>query len=148
MVSKLPTRLVSLVSRQLLFEWDVSDWILAFKLEQANYKDNEPFPVIRRVEWALLFSNSRRPFQFTLQFPHDANSSTYNRSQIVTSRLWYLRPDTGLLYPNDHTRIPMLYSSQMPYLGYISRSLDDPPPLIKWICAMLHRVSNSAIATK
>ncbi|KAF9502951.1 hypothetical protein BS47DRAFT_1402909 [Hydnum rufescens UP504] len=97
-----------------------------FMLDQRTYNDSKPVPVIRWIEWSVLFSNSRRPFQYTQQCPPNVDSIIYHRDQSSISRSWFANRDVGTLYPLDYTWIPTMYSSQMPYLGYISHTLDDP----------------------
>ncbi|KAF9505362.1 hypothetical protein BS47DRAFT_1368115 [Hydnum rufescens UP504] len=58
--------------------------------------------------------------------PPNVDSIIYDQDQSSISRSWFTNWDVGTLYPLDYTWIPTMYLSQMLYLGYISRTLDDP----------------------
>ncbi|KAF9516890.1 hypothetical protein BS47DRAFT_1359902 [Hydnum rufescens UP504] len=58
--------------------------------------------------------------------PPNADSIIYGRDQSSISCLWFANRDVGTLYPLYYTWIPTMYSSQMPYLGYILHTLNDP----------------------
>ncbi|KAF9518614.1 hypothetical protein BS47DRAFT_1388788 [Hydnum rufescens UP504] len=75
-----------------------------FMLDQRTYDDSKPVP----------------------QCPPNVDSIIYDRDQSSISHSWFANWDVGTLYPLDYTWIPTMYSSQMPYLGYISRTLNDP----------------------
>ena len=95
-------------------------------LDQRTYDDSKPVPVIRCIEWSIFFSNSHCPFQYTQQCLPNVDSAIYDWDQSSISRSWFQNQNVGALYPSDYTWIPTMYSSQMPYLGYILRTLNYP----------------------
>ncbi|KAF9505694.1 hypothetical protein BS47DRAFT_1367873 [Hydnum rufescens UP504] len=100
-----------------------------FLKDMDEYKvdpTTKPFPVVKRVEWATLFTNSRWPFQYTEQCPPECKPDIYTRDHASIARHWdkYGAPH---FYSTNYTRLPTMYSTQMPYIGYISRRIDDPP---------------------
>ncbi|KAF9504611.1 hypothetical protein BS47DRAFT_1368656 [Hydnum rufescens UP504] len=100
-----------------------------FLKDMDEYKvdpTTKPFPVVKRVEWATLFTNSCRLFQYTEQCPPKCKPDIYTRDHASIARHWdkYGAPH---FYSTNYMRLPTMYSTQMPYIGYISRCIDDPP---------------------
>ncbi|KAF9509304.1 hypothetical protein BS47DRAFT_1365351 [Hydnum rufescens UP504] len=100
-----------------------------FLKDMDEYKvdpTTKPFPVVKRVEWATLFMNSRQPFQYTEQCPPECKPDIYTRDQASITRHWdkYGAPH---FYSTNYMRLPTMYSTQMPYISYISHHIDDPP---------------------
>ncbi|KAF9505178.1 hypothetical protein BS47DRAFT_1368263 [Hydnum rufescens UP504] len=62
-----------------------------FLKDMDEYKvdpTTKPFPVVKRVEWATLFTNSRRPFQYTEQCPPECKPDIYTRDHASIARHW------------------------------------------------------------
>ncbi|KAF9514087.1 hypothetical protein BS47DRAFT_1392673, partial [Hydnum rufescens UP504] len=97
-----------------------------FLKDMDEYKvdpTTKPFPVVKRVEWATLFTNSRRPFQYTEQCPPECKPDIYTgimRLSLATG----INTAPLISIRTNYTRLPTMYSMQMPYIGYISPSLD------------------------
>ncbi|KAF9520822.1 hypothetical protein BS47DRAFT_1386991 [Hydnum rufescens UP504] len=100
-----------------------------FLKDMDEYKvdpTTKPFPVVKQVEWATLFTNSRWPFQYTEQCPPECKPDIYTWDHASIARHWdkYGAPH---FYSTNYMRLPTMYSMQMPYIGYISCRIDDPP---------------------
>jgi hypothetical protein len=78
------------------------------------------------MEWVTLFTNSHQPFQYTEQCPPNCKPDIYTWDHASIARHWD-KHGTHHFYSTNYMRLPTMYSTQMPYIGYISCHINDPP---------------------
>ncbi|KAF9504696.1 hypothetical protein BS47DRAFT_1368605 [Hydnum rufescens UP504] len=111
-----------------------------FLKDMDEYKvdpTTKPFPVVKRVEWATLFTNSCQPFQYTEQCPPECKPDIYTQDHASIACHWD-KYSTPHFYLTNYTRLPTMYLMQIPYIGYISCHINDPP-----LPASLNMISSS-----
>ncbi|KAF9506040.1 hypothetical protein BS47DRAFT_1399831 [Hydnum rufescens UP504] len=96
-------------------------------------------PYFCHQPWSLMYTNSRRSFQYINQLPNAwletyPSFAFYEGSMNINgpwsadalSQRYALRSPSQLSRPSDFTRFPQRWNKHLPYLPYVYRHLSDP----------------------